>query len=218
VVAVTFDDNYRSVLELAKPILDRHGYVGTVFVPTDWPGDTRPMQWQGIDRWLGTPHEQEMRCLTWPELGELDDAGWEIGSHTGSHPHLPELDDSTLERELRDSKARIQAELGRPCTSLAYPYGEVDHRVVRATGQAGYVVAGTIPRVLAAPTPLLWPRAAIFHDDGLSRFRTKISPTMRRLRRWPPGVVLDRARVALAGRRESHVGSFDDRREPADMS
>jgi peptidoglycan/xylan/chitin deacetylase (PgdA/CDA1 family) len=201
VLAVTFDDNYRSVLERAKPILDRLGFVGTLYVPTDWPGESRPMRWQGIDRWLGTPHEQEMMSLDWHELSGLADAGWEIGSHTCSHPHLPELDDAELDRELRASKARIEEELGRACTSLAYPYGAADARVIDATRRAGYLAAGTIPRVLSTPQPLSWPRAPIFHGDDMSRFRMKVSPALRRLRSSAAGTALDRARVAAAGRR-----------------
>jgi peptidoglycan/xylan/chitin deacetylase (PgdA/CDA1 family) len=200
-VVVTFDDNYRSVLERAKPILDRYGFPGTLYVPTDWPDDPRPMRWPGIDRWLGTAHEQEMNSLGWDELRALADAGWEIGSHTCSHPHLPELrEDAALARELADSKARIEAELGRPCTSLAYPYGDVDERVEAATRAAGYLGAGTIPRVLSRARPLQWPRTPIFHKDDLQRFRTKVSPAIRRLRGSLPGHALDRARVALADR------------------
>jgi peptidoglycan/xylan/chitin deacetylase (PgdA/CDA1 family) len=200
VVAITFDDAYRSVLELAKPILDRHGYAGTIFVPTDWPEQAGAMRWQGIDRWLNTPHERELDALSWRELGELADVGWEIGSHTCSHPYLPDLDDDALTRELCSSKARIEAQLERPCTSLAYPYGGVDARVVEATREAGYRWAGTIPRMLPAPLPLLWPRAAIFHDDDMRRFRAKVSPALRALRASPLGRSLDRARLAMSER------------------
>jgi peptidoglycan/xylan/chitin deacetylase (PgdA/CDA1 family) len=201
IAVITFDDNYRSVLELAKPILDRHGFTGVLYVPTDWPGDARAMRWEGIDRWLGTPHEREMMSLNWQELRGLADAGWEIGSHTCSHPHLPELADAELDTELRASKARIEEELGRACTSLAYPYGAVDARVIDATRHAGYLAAGTIPRVFSAPQLLSWPRAPIFHDDDFSRFRMKVSPALRRLRSSALGTGLDRARVALAARR-----------------
>jgi peptidoglycan/xylan/chitin deacetylase (PgdA/CDA1 family) len=207
VVAITFDDSYRSVLELAKPILDAHGYPATVFVPTDWPGETRPMRWQGIDHWLDTPHEDAMRALDWRELGELADAGWEIGSHTCSHPHLPELDDSSLTRELTTSKARIETELGRPCTSLAYPYGEVDERVLDATLAAGYRWAGTIPRVLPRPRPLLWPRVPVYHQDDLRRFRSKVSPSLRRLRSSALGRSLDQARISWRGDRAAGQAS-----------
>ncbi len=198
VVSITFDDAYRSVLKLAKPLLDRHGYPGTVFVPTDWPGDSRPMRWPGIDDWLGTPHEHELHALTWQELRELADAGWEIGSHTCSHPHLPKLEDAVLARELCDSKARIESELSRPCTSLAYPYGDMDTRVVDATHKAGYQWAGTIPRVLPSPHALAWPRAPIYHDDDMHRFNTKVSPSLRRLRASHLGRSLDRVRLLVS--------------------
>src|SRR3954452_25393002 len=46
--AVTFDDAYRSVLELASPIMSRRGVPGTVFAPTDWVGRDKPIQWDGI--------------------------------------------------------------------------------------------------------------------------------------------------------------------------
>jgi peptidoglycan/xylan/chitin deacetylase (PgdA/CDA1 family) len=202
VVSITFDDNYRSVLELAKPILDRHGYPGTIFVPTDWPGQSRPMLWQGVDHWLGTPHEHELKALGWEELRTLADAGWEIGSHTCSHPYLPDLDETTLSYELRDSKARIEAELSQPCISLAYPYGGVDARVVDATRQAGYRWAGTIPRILSAPQPLTWPRAAVFHEDDLRRFGAKVSPSLRRLRASRFGRSLDRTRLLISERKQ----------------
>lgn len=197
-VVVTFDDNYRSVLELAKPILDRYEIPGTLYVPSDWPDDPRPMRWPGIDRWLGTPHEAEMHSLTWAELRTLADDGWEIGSHTCSHPHLTELGDADLARELRDSKATIEARLERPCTSIAYPYGSVDARVEAATREAGYSGGGAIPRVLYPPRPLSWPRTPIFHADDLRRFRMKVSPALRRARRSAIGVGLDRLRVARA--------------------
>jgi peptidoglycan/xylan/chitin deacetylase (PgdA/CDA1 family) len=184
-LAVTFDDNYRSVLEVAKPILDRYGYPGTLYVPTDWVGDRRPMTWSGIDRWLGTEHEHELHSLTWEELRGLDAAGWEIGSHTCSHPHLQQLPDTELARELEESKARIEAELGKPCTSLAYPYGDWDERVRAAAEAAGYRAAGTIPRALYRPRPLVWPRTPIFHVDTQTRFLLKVSRTVRSLRTRP---------------------------------
>lgn len=62
-LAVTFDDAYRSVAELAFPILERLGHPGTVFVPTDWAGTERPMAGRGWTTGLAGPTSQSLcRC------------------------------------------------------------------------------------------------------------------------------------------------------------
>jgi peptidoglycan/xylan/chitin deacetylase (PgdA/CDA1 family) len=76
--------------------------------------------------------------MSWDELREHADRGLRIGSHTVSHPHLTRVSDAELGRELDDSKGEIEAELGRPCRELAYPYGEQDERVRAAARRAGY--------------------------------------------------------------------------------
>ena len=181
-VAITFDDAYVSVLELARPILDRLGLPATVFVPTDWPARGQPMCWPGIEQWMGGPFEPELRPLTWEQLSELDAHGWEIGSHTRSHPHLTELEDATLEAELRESRAECERRLGRPCTTLAYPYGDYDARVAAAAGRAGYEAAGTLPSRIHPAQPLEWPRVGVYHDDSERRYRLKVSRVVRTVR------------------------------------
>ena len=196
-VVVTFDDSYRSVLERAKPILDRWGFPGTLFVPTDWIGSRDPMQWPGIDRWLGTQWEPDLHSLTWDELRGLADGGWEIGSHTCSHPRLTSLGDAELVRQLADSKAALESGLQRACSSLAFPYGDVDGRVEAATSASGYECAGSIPRVLYPPRAMSWPRTPIFHRDSLKRFRSKVSPRLRQARATRAGAALDSLRIRL---------------------
>ena len=185
-VILTFDDAYRSVLELAKPILDRHGMRASVYVPTDWAGRAEPMTWPGIDQWLGGPHEHELACMSWDELRALEAAGWEVGSHTRSHPRLPEVDDdAALMDELEGSRARCEEELGRPCESIAYPYGAHDERVVAVAGRAGYRYGLTLPSRLHGKRDLAWPRVGIYHVDRGGRFRLKVAPALRALRGSP---------------------------------
>jgi peptidoglycan/xylan/chitin deacetylase (PgdA/CDA1 family) len=181
-VAVTFDDAYRSVIALARPILDRFGFPGSVYVPTAFAGSEQPMSWPGIDHWTGTPHERELVPMSWDELGELANAGWEIGSHTRTHPHLTQIGDDELARELRESREECEAELGLPCDSLAYPYGDVDERVVAAARAAGYLNAAGLPARWHKPSQLAWPRAGIYQADAPWRFRLKASPLGRRVR------------------------------------
>ncbi len=185
VMAVTFDDAYRSVLELAQPILDRYGIAGTVFAPTDFIGSEQPMRWPGIDRWHGGPHERELTPMSWTELRALAAAGWEIGSHTSSHPHLTQVEHATLVDELVRSKAVCEQHLDRSCASLAYPYGDVDGGVVAATARAGYTAAAALPARTCSREPLQWPRIGVYRVDDDLRFRLKVSPLVRRLRDSP---------------------------------
>nr|MDQ6915717.1 polysaccharide deacetylase family protein [Actinomycetota bacterium] len=124
VLAITFDDAYRSVLELARPLLDRLGAPATVFAPTALVG--RRAAWAGVDVWAQTPHAAELEVMDWDELAELRDAGWEVGSHTRTHPHLTELSDAELVAELGGSRDELAERLGAPPASIAYPYGDVD--------------------------------------------------------------------------------------------
>src|SRR3954469_19728698 len=175
----TFDDAYRSVIDLARPIMDRLGVPGTVFAPTDWIGRDEPMQWDGIDQWLGGEHERELLCMSRAQLDELAGAGWEVGSHTCSHPRLTTVDDETLGRELTESK---QA-LGPGCRSIAYPYGDVDARVIEAARQAGYEAGAALPKRFGSKDLLDWPRVGVYHVDDLRRFRLKTARLTRLLRR-----------------------------------
>lgn len=181
-LAVTFDDAFSSVADLARPILDELGLPGTIFVVSQFGDGERLLRWPGIEQWQGGPHEAELRCLGWGRLTELADAGWEIGAHTCSHPHLTQIEDAELARELLDSRLACEAALQRPCRSLAYPYGDVDARVVAHTRDAGYEVAAGLPAQPGGRDPMDWPRIGIYRRDSLRRFQVKCAPTTRRLR------------------------------------
>jgi peptidoglycan/xylan/chitin deacetylase (PgdA/CDA1 family) len=173
-LVVTFDDAPRSVAKLAAPILRALDLPGTVFVPTSFPGNGKPMAWPGQDEWAVSDHVEELTCMSWEELGELMGEGWEVGSHTRSHPHLTHLDDASLEEELRGSLEDCQRALGQPCRTLAYPYSDYDGRVVTAARDAGYLFAATVPREPVAPLPLQWPRVGVYRSDSVRRVAARI--------------------------------------------
>jgi peptidoglycan/xylan/chitin deacetylase (PgdA/CDA1 family) len=198
-VAVTFDDAWRSVLERAYPILSRLETPATVFVPIDYPDRDGTMSWPGVDRWLGGPHEGEMRCLSWSELRDLADKGWEIGSHSCSHPRLTTLADDELGRQLRESRAACEREVGSPCESFAYPYGDCDERVIAATGAAGYSGAGALESKLTPGQPLRWPRIGIYRADDRRRYAFKVSRGLRLLRASAAWDAVTATRSLVAG-------------------
>jgi peptidoglycan/xylan/chitin deacetylase (PgdA/CDA1 family) len=181
-LAVTFDDAFSSVAELARPILEELGLPGTVFVVSEFGDGSRLLRWPGIEQWHDGPHEAELRCMDWDQLRELAGAGWEIGAHTCSHPHLTQIDDAAVARELLHSRLACEAAMRRPCRSVAYPYGDVDARVVAHAREAGYEVAAGLPDHPAPRDPMDWPRIGIYRRDSLRRFQVKCAPATRRLR------------------------------------
>ena len=199
-LAVTFDDGFESVFEVAEPILTRLGLRATVFVPTGFMAERQYLNWQGIEAWLDTPHEHELRCMTWDELGQLADRGWEIGSHTCSHPHLTTLTDEDLREEMRGSFEQCSLHLGRVCRSIAYPYGEVDVRVATLAKEVGYQTGACLADSRVALGTHLWPRVGIWHDDSSLRFRLKISRLTRSARASRLGPGLSRVKRQLTRR------------------
>ena len=181
-VAVTFDDAFASVLELGKPILDRLGVPATVFAVSDFARDGRPLEWAGIDHWKGGPFDDELRSLSWEQLRALAAEGWEIGSHTCDHPRLTTCDDAELARQLAESRSAMESALGGPCTSVAYPYGDMDARVEAAAGRAGYVAGAALPARWYRERPLAWPRVGVYHGDDARRFALKTSRAVRMVR------------------------------------
>jgi peptidoglycan/xylan/chitin deacetylase (PgdA/CDA1 family) len=199
-VAITFDDGFKSVIERACPLMSELGFVGTVFVVTGYVGSAGAMRWPGVDHWIGGEHEHELMPMTAADLEELAGAGWEVGSHTRTHPRLTGLDDKALAGELSSSRKDCEQLLGRPCASLAYPYGDCDERVVQAAAAAGYRSAGALSSRLRAARPLEWPRVGIYHGDDDRRFRAKVSPAVRRLRGSKAWELVERARGLVRGR------------------
>lgn len=81
--------------------------------------------------------------LRWDDVRALHAAGHEIGSHSHSHPLLPDCVDAQLERELTHSKREIEREIGGAVSSFCYPNGDWEPRVLDAVKKAGYARAVT---------------------------------------------------------------------------
>lgn len=188
-LAVTFDDGYRSVLEFARPILQSLGVPATVFVPTGFIDRAEPLSWPGMERWAKSGHRDELTPVSWTDLAGLAAQGWEVGSHTCSHPRLTQLSDHALASELADSRARCEERIGRTCESLAYPYGDVDARVIAATRDAGYLAAAALTdSPVRGERVLCWPRVGAYRGDASWRFLLKVSRGVRMLHAtslWP---------------------------------
>ncbi len=117
-VALTFDDCYRDNLFAAR-LLARHGLPAAFFIPTAYVGSDRGFPW---DKGLAP-----LANLTWDDLREMVRLGFEIGSHTVTHADLGTLTAEQVRREMVESRAVLEEQLGRPVRWLAYPFGGVDN-------------------------------------------------------------------------------------------
>ncbi|HLL74626.1 MAG TPA: polysaccharide deacetylase family protein, partial [Pyrinomonadaceae bacterium] len=130
-------------LTMAAPRLAARDLPASVFLITDWvrpEGDGAPSR-----AWA---EDDDARGMTWAEINELRSRGVEFGSHTCTHPRLPELADDEAERELIRSRSLIAEHLdggGTEGTALpfAYPYGAYTPALVERARRAGYSCALT---------------------------------------------------------------------------
>jgi peptidoglycan/xylan/chitin deacetylase (PgdA/CDA1 family) len=192
---VTFDDAYQNV-EMGLEVLERLAIPATVFACAGYAEDGRPLD---VPELAGEAlaYPEEMATMTWNELRDLADRGFEIGSHTSTHPHLTRLSDTELDHELRESRSRVAEELGRPCRFLAYPYGENDVRVREAARKAGYEAAFALRETFSVTDAFALPRVDLYRKDTPLRAWLKTSL----LPRLPPRAT----RLVARGRRDSRV-------------
>jgi len=163
---LTFDDGFRNWLTAAVPLLRRLGVRATFYV---CPGLLGGRHWH-LDG-------EDGRLLDESEARQLLEAGMELGSHSLSHPDLRLLDGGELSRELEESKSEVERLTGRPCRTLAYPYGLYDERVVSAARAAGYELAFAW---LPGPwRPLEAPRLPAPPRNGARRLALKLAGLRR---------------------------------------
>ncbi len=103
-----FDDGNDTDYLVAKDIFAEQGAVACSAITTDW---------------INTKDH-----LSTAQIRALRDAGWEIMSHTVSHPDLPSLSASHIDDELSRSKSALE-NLGVTVNNLVYPYNKNNEQV-----------------------------------------------------------------------------------------
>ena len=138
VAILTLDDGYKDNLYNALPILRDFGFTATCYLVADCIG--------GHNRWDAGKLGIEKPIMDAAELRQWLDGGMHFGSHTLTHPHLPQLETAEKRREIIESRSRLEALLGVAVEHFCYPYGEYDQACIAACRDAGYLSAVTTTR------------------------------------------------------------------------
>lgn len=119
-VVITFDDGDADLYSGAFPILKKHGMIAVAYL---------------ISKDIDKPE-----IITSSEVKELIAAGWEIGSHSATHPELTK-DHSHLVAEIYDSKIFLEDQFKITVNSFSYPFGLMDDAVFMEVVDSGYTSA-----------------------------------------------------------------------------
>lgn len=121
-VVVSFDDGSAGQATRAGPVLRRLGWPGVLNLELN---DLGPD---------GMPVHLVRRLVR---------AGWEVDSHTVTHPDLTTVDATRLRAELTVSRSRLQRMFGVRVDAFCYPAGRFDAAAEAAVRRAGYRAATT---------------------------------------------------------------------------
>jgi len=134
-VAMTFDDGYEDFYTTAYPILKKYGWTATLYIITNKIGN---------------------QYLTWDQIRELKQNGFEIGAHTADHNELNKLSVDQQRYQINTSKAELEKQLGSPVDAFCYPVGRYNDDTLRLVKEAGFTTATTTaPGLVHFGDPLL---------------------------------------------------------------
>ena len=111
-VTLCFDDAYKEVYTIGFPILREYGIRGTLGIITNTIGSS----------FEGYP------IMNLNQITEMYNSGWEIASHSVTHPYLTTLTDEEVINELMNSRD-VLTEFGFNVNAFVVPYGNYDDRI-----------------------------------------------------------------------------------------
>jgi peptidoglycan/xylan/chitin deacetylase (PgdA/CDA1 family) len=149
-IVLSFDDGYPGDVDVAMPVLRAHGWSGVLNLQID--------------------------NLVPARVRMLIAAGWEVDSHTFTHPDLTHVGAAQLAREISTSRTWIRRVLHVPANFFCYPSGRYDATVVVAVRRAGYLGATTTHEGFASPDDGLFTlqRVRVNGSDGVAGLAAKL--------------------------------------------
>lgn len=183
-VAVTFDDASQTVVSTALPELEHRSIPFSVFAISGMLG--QPVSWEPAPERLMTA--DELRAISENKLVE-------IGSHTVSHPLLPDVSKELAFSELHESKTQLEQLLNKEVPLFCFPYGEANDQLVDCCRKVGYkrVFTGFPNSAFSDPSEFVCGRVRVDPTDWPAEFYLKIMGAYR----WLPTAIAIKRRVKV---------------------
>jgi peptidoglycan/xylan/chitin deacetylase (PgdA/CDA1 family) len=165
-VVFTFDDGNLTDLEVAAPVLTRHGRSGDFFVLTGRVGDAGYLSAAGV---------QALQAM-----------GMGIGLHGKAHVDWRALNADQLNEETVLAREVLAKICGKPIESVSMPYGAYNRRVVSHLRACGYTTILTTDGGVTDDRDQVRNRTSIRSDmdaDAITAILAGRSSTLAQLRR-----------------------------------
>jgi polysaccharide pyruvyl transferase WcaK-like protein/peptidoglycan/xylan/chitin deacetylase (PgdA/CDA1 family) len=164
-IVLTFDDGYKDILKM-RSFIKEHNIKPALFILSD--------NKNANNKELNT----KRAFLAKKDILHLIHDGWQIGSHTATHPNLSSLGKSEIAREVTESKKKLEKDLGIQIKYFAYPRGKYNNTVLYFVRKAGYALGLTMDDgvITTSTNPLLIPRVGVDRTHGFAEFKKLMSP------------------------------------------
>jgi peptidoglycan/xylan/chitin deacetylase (PgdA/CDA1 family) len=124
IVVLTFDDASQSHYSYVAPLLKKYGF-GATFYVCEYPPD----------------FSDTVNYMSWYDIKQLSDMGFEIGNHTWHHSRVDHLSNDSLKSELLFIERKCDTmKIPKP-TSMAYPGYVADATKIPVINKLGYTTA-----------------------------------------------------------------------------
>ena len=114
-VVLTFDDAFADFHSSVLPVLRKHNFRSTLFVPTAYVGVAMSF--------LRSVDEGSRMALSWQALREIAGEEMEIAAHSHTHPQMDRLSPALIADEVHRSRCLLEDHLGFEIAGFAYPFG-----------------------------------------------------------------------------------------------
>ena len=124
---LSFDDGLRSNYEVAAPLLEKYGFTGWFFIPTDFPGVQVNEQITFMNNHSISPrvnYNDGRMAMTWNEIKQLDKKHV-IGCHSKTHHRMvASTKKNKLQSEIIESKRILEEKLSHTVDMFCWVGGE----------------------------------------------------------------------------------------------